>query len=69
MSLQVVPGRRDDFLKAIEENAERSFTDEPGCRFFDVVCDLADDHHLAFGQGARSFRAGVNARSRGAGQG
>ena len=25
--------------------------------------------HLAFGQGARSFRAGVNARSRGAGQG
>ncbi|WP_189939871.1 hypothetical protein [Streptomyces aurantiogriseus] len=27
---------------AIEENAERSFTDEPGCRSFDVVCDLAD---------------------------
>ncbi|WP_328672728.1 hypothetical protein [Streptomyces sp. NBC_00328] len=25
--------------------------------------------HLAFGQGARSFRAGVNARSRGAGRG
>ncbi|MFD9316942.1 hypothetical protein ACFWDQ_04380 [Streptomyces sp. NPDC060053] len=25
--------------------------------------------HLAFGQGAQSFRAGVNARSRGAGQG
>ncbi len=27
------------------------------------------DFHLAFGQGARSFRAGVNARSRGVGQG
>lgn len=28
-----------------------------------------DGFHLAFGQGARSFRAGVNARSRGAGRG
>lgn len=33
VSLQVVPGHRDDFLAAIEENAERSFTDEPGCRY------------------------------------
>ncbi|MEU0589350.1 putative quinol monooxygenase [Streptomyces sp. NPDC006132] len=48
VSLQVVPGCRDDFLKAIEENAERSFTDEPGCRYFDVVCDLDDDHHFVF---------------------
>lgn len=48
VSLQVVPGRRDDFLKAIEENAERSFADEPGCRYFDVVCDLEDDHHFVF---------------------
>jgi quinol monooxygenase YgiN len=48
VSLQVVPGRREDFLKAIEENAERSFTDEPGCRYFDVVCDLTDDHHFVF---------------------
>ncbi|ADI10333.1 putative oxidoreductase [Streptomyces bingchenggensis BCW-1] len=48
VSLQVVPGRRDDFLAAIEENAERSFHDEPGCRSFDVVCDLDDDHHFVF---------------------
>ena len=48
VSLQVVPGCREDFLKAIEENAERSFTDEPGCRYFDIVCDLADDHHFVF---------------------
>ncbi|MEV4976679.1 putative quinol monooxygenase [Streptomyces scopuliridis] len=48
VSLQVVPGHRDAFLAAIEENAERSFTDEPGCRYFDVVCDLADDHHFVF---------------------
>ncbi|WP_416974082.1 putative quinol monooxygenase [Streptomyces sp. 4F14] len=48
VSLQVRPGCRDDFLQAIEENAERSFTDEPGCRYFDVVCDLADDHHFVF---------------------
>lgn len=46
VSLQVAPGCREDFLAAIEENAERSFTDEPGCRWFDVVCDLADDHHF-----------------------
>ncbi|GAB2605025.1 putative quinol monooxygenase [Streptomyces capparidis] len=46
VSLQVVPGCRDAFLAAIERNAERSFTDEPGCRSFDVMCDLADDHHF-----------------------
>ncbi|MFD5016350.1 putative quinol monooxygenase [Streptomyces chartreusis] len=48
VSLQVVPGCRDAFLAAIEENAERTFTDEPGCRAFDVVYDLADDHHFVF---------------------
>ncbi|GAB2893008.1 putative quinol monooxygenase [Streptomyces mayteni] len=48
VSLQVVPGHRDAFLAAIREQAERSFTDEPGCRYFDVVCDLADDHHFVF---------------------
>lgn len=48
VSLQVNPGCRDAFLAAIQENAERSFTDEPGCRSFDVVCDLADNHHFVF---------------------
>ncbi|MEV7090167.1 putative quinol monooxygenase [Streptomyces sp. NPDC093085] len=48
VSLQVVPGCRAAFLTAIGENAERTFTDEPGCRSFEVVCDLADDHHFVF---------------------
>ena len=30
VSLQVVPGRLEEFTAAIRENAERSFTDEPG---------------------------------------
>ena len=48
VSLPVEPGCRDDFLAAIEAQAERSFTDEPGCLSFDVVCDLSDDHHFIF---------------------
>lgn len=48
VSLQVVPGRLEEFIAAIRENAERSFTDEPGCRFFDVCQDQADDHHFVF---------------------
>ena len=48
VSLQVQPGRREEFLAAIGENAERSFTDEPGCLHFDVTEDLDDDHHFVF---------------------
>ena len=48
VSLQVVSGLRDEFLAAIKENAQRSFSDEPGCRYFDVVCDLDDVHHFVF---------------------
>lgn len=48
VSLQVRPGCRDDFLAAIQAQAERSFADEPGCRYFDVVCDVSDDHHFVF---------------------
>ena len=48
VSLQVKPGHRDAFLAAITEQAERSFTDEPGCRYFDVTVDTADDHHFTF---------------------
>jgi acyl-CoA reductase-like NAD-dependent aldehyde dehydrogenase/quinol monooxygenase YgiN len=48
VSLQVKPGHRDAFLAAIAENATRSFTDEPGCRYFDVTVDTADDHHFVF---------------------
>jgi quinol monooxygenase YgiN len=48
VSLQVKSGHRDAFLAAITENAERSITDEPGCRYFDVTVDTADDHHFVF---------------------
>jgi quinol monooxygenase YgiN len=46
VSLQVVPGHLDAFVDAIKINAERSFTDEPGCLYFDVSQDLANDHHF-----------------------
>ena len=48
VSLQVVPGRLEEFIAAIREARRRSFTDEPGCRFFDVCQDQADDHHFVF---------------------
>jgi len=48
VSLQVKPGRRDGFLAAITKNAQATFTDEPGCHYFDVNVDTADDHHFVF---------------------
>lgn len=48
VSVQVQPGSRGEFLSAIEENARSSFGDEPGCLYFDVVCDQVDDHHFFF---------------------
>ena len=48
VSLDVIPERLDDFTDAIRTNAERTFTDEPGCLHFDVVQDLADPHHFVF---------------------
>jgi quinol monooxygenase YgiN len=48
VSLRVEPGHRDAFLAAITEQARRSFTDEPGCRYFDVTVDTTDDHHFVF---------------------
>jgi quinol monooxygenase YgiN len=46
VSLQVVPGHLDAFVEAIRTNTERSFTDEPGCQYFDVSQDTTDDHHF-----------------------
>jgi quinol monooxygenase YgiN len=40
--LQVMPGRREEFLEVILENATASLRDEPGCRHFDVAT-LRDD--------------------------
>ena len=46
VSLDVVPGRLEEFTAAIASNAERSFADEPGCLYFDVAQSLADDQSL-----------------------
>jgi quinol monooxygenase YgiN len=35
------PGRWDDFMALMLENAERSRREEPGCRQFDVCIDAA----------------------------
>ena len=48
VSVQVLPGRLDEFIAAIRDNAERSFADEPGCLYFDVTQNVADDHHFVF---------------------
>jgi quinol monooxygenase YgiN len=48
VSVQVVPGRLDEFTAAIRDNAERSVADEPGCHYFDVTQDISDDHHFVF---------------------
>jgi quinol monooxygenase YgiN len=50
VSLQVLPDHLDPFVEAIRTNAERSFTDEPGCLSFDVSQDLTDDHHFILGE-------------------
>lgn len=44
VELQVKPGRMDEFLPLMIENATASLRDEPGCVQFDVaICDQ-DDH-------------------------
>jgi quinol monooxygenase YgiN len=48
VNLQVRPGHLEQFLEAITENALRSFTEEPGCVYFDVTQDTTDDHHFVF---------------------
>ncbi len=48
VSVRVQPERRDDFLKAIEEDARGSREDEPGCLRFDVLQDSADPDHYYF---------------------
>ncbi len=48
VSLEVIPDRLDEFIDAIGTNAERTFTDEPGCLGFEVTQDLADPHRFVF---------------------
>jgi quinol monooxygenase YgiN len=48
VTLHVHAERLPQFLAAIEENALRSFTDEAGCRYFDVTRDTKDPTHFIF---------------------
>lgn len=48
VSLDVHPERLDQFLAAIRENAERTFSDEPGCHYFDVAQDQNNPTHFMF---------------------
>jgi quinol monooxygenase YgiN len=48
VSLKVKPERRDEFLKAVEEDGRGSREDEPGCLRFDVLQDNADPDHYYF---------------------
>jgi quinol monooxygenase YgiN len=48
ISVQVKPERKEDFLKAIEEDARGSREDEPGCLRFDVLQDAEDPNHYYF---------------------
>ncbi|MBD3005388.1 MULTISPECIES: putative quinol monooxygenase [unclassified Streptomyces] len=37
VSLHVQPGKREEFLRVIQANAEASLRDEPGCLRFDII--------------------------------
>lgn len=44
VSIRVLPGRRDAFLRGISRNAAHALRDEPGCLRFDVVGDPEDEN-------------------------
>ncbi len=48
VNLEVHPERLEQFLTAIQENATRTFQDEPGCRYFDVTQDTTRPTHFMF---------------------
>lgn len=48
VSVRVKPERRDDFLRAIEEDGRGSRDDEPGCLRFDVLQDRDDPDRYYF---------------------
>lgn len=48
VSLDVRPERLDQFLAAIRTQAESTFRDEPGCRYFDVTQDTKNPTHFMF---------------------
>lgn len=57
VSLKVKPERREEFLKAAEEDSRGSREDEPGCLRFDVFQDLNDPDHYYFDEVYRDEEA------------
>lgn len=48
VSVRVRPERREEFLRAAEEDSRGSREDEPGCLRFDVLRDSQDPDHYFF---------------------
>lgn len=48
VSLKVKPERREEFLRAAQEDSRGSRDDEPGCHRFDVAQDISDPNHFYF---------------------
>jgi quinol monooxygenase YgiN len=48
VTVNVKPGMRDAFVKAVLGDAQGSVRDEPGCFRFDVLLDEADPNRLYF---------------------
>jgi len=46
VTIKVKPERREDFIKALLEDAKGSVEKEPGCLRFDVLQDKADPNTL-----------------------
>ena len=48
VSVRIKPERREEFLRAVEEDSRGSREDEPGCLRFDVLQDSQDPDHYYF---------------------
>jgi len=48
VSVKIKPAMREQFLKAIEDDARCSVRDEPGCLRFDVLQDNSDPNKFFF---------------------
>lgn len=46
VTLEVVPGRLDEFLDGLRRNARLSLADEPGCLRFDIHRSVDDPHRF-----------------------
>jgi (4S)-4-hydroxy-5-phosphonooxypentane-2,3-dione isomerase len=46
VQMEVLPGRRADFLAGMAANAEAAVRDEPGCLRFDVCSVTGEDHRF-----------------------